>query len=334
MRSFFTCLLIFVSACGPDAETGSKVINGRTMGTTYSVQIPSISSTEREKISAEIESALDSVNASMSTYLADSAISRFNRSRSTDWQTVPASLAVVTSSALQLSQQSDGAFDATVSPLLRIWGFGSDVKEDESLPSTTEIADALRITGHARLKVRLSPPALMKQVAELQIDLSAIAKGFAVDTIASIVQTRGYENYLVEIGGELRVSGSNEAGQPWSIGIENPAANSPLQRLDLVDGGIATSGDYRNFRVQSGRRYSHIIDPRSGVPISHDLASVTVIHKNAMLADGWSTALMVLGPEDGLALANTQELAALFIVRTDNGFLTRQSRSFLPSQSH
>ena len=237
-----------------------------------------------------METALDSINASMSTYQVDSAISLFNRSRSTDWHPVPKNLADVVNAALQLSQLTNGAFDATVSPLVRLWGFGSGAQVDAN-PSVSEVADALGFTGYSKLQVRLSPPALMKQVPELEVDLSAIAKGYAVDTIADMLHTRGHQNYLVEIGGELRVSGRNEAGKPWAIGVESPDADSPVQKLGLLQGGIATSGDYRNFRVQSGKRYSHIIDPRSGVPVSHHLASVTVIHNNAMLADGWSTAV-------------------------------------------
>jgi len=328
MRALLICLLFFVSACSPDVERVVNAIGGRTMGTTYSVRVPLISPAEQAEIGAEIDTALDDINASMSTYQADSAISRFNRSRSTDWQNVPGSLAFVTQAAQLLSEQSDGAFDATVAPLLRLWGFGSGADKDESVPSNNEVADALQITGPSKLQVQLSPPALRKQVPELEIDLSAIAKGYAVDAIAALIEDRGHQNYLVEIGGELRVSGFNADGELWAIGVENPAAGAPTRKLNLSSGGIATSGDYRNFQVRAGQRYAHIIDPRSGFPVSHELASVTVLHKNAMLADGWSTALMVLGVEGGLTLANTRGLAAYFIVRADDGYLTRESQRF------
>lgn len=299
------------------------------MGTTYSLQIPRLSDTDQHKlISGEVEILLQEVNAAMSTYQSDSAISTFNLSESVSWTPVPDSFATVTEYALLVARQSKGAFDPTVGPLVKLWGFGP---ENATIPpDETELQQLLRQTGFQQLQVRPEPPSLRKLKPHAQLDLSAIAKGYAVDKIAELIETYGFASYLVEIGGELRARGNNRDGKPWAIGIEQPDSEGIVVKraLYLTEGGVATSGDYRNFIEADGVRYSHIIDPRTGYPVEHHLAAVTVVADTAMQADAWATALMVLGVEKGLQTAEQLQLAAYLIHRTDEGLVGVGSTRF------
>ncbi len=322
------CLLIAgaLSACSEDVP----VLTGATMGTTYSVIVPRLKSNDQDRLKADIESALDRVNSAMSTYQADSSITGFNTSVSTHWFDVPADFALVADVANTIAQATNGAFDPTVGPLVKRWGFASD--EVDRIPDDDEIEALLQRVGYKNLHIDTGKPALRKSISNLTVDLNAIAKGYAVDLLAASVGSFGYTDYLVEIGGELRASGSNAAGERWRIGIEQPEvlpSGATSKGLYLSEGGVATSGDYRNAFESDGVRYSHIIDPRNGYPVRHSLASVTVVADSTMLADGWATALMVLGPDDGLKLADQLSLAGFFIVRDgDKGFTTRSSREF------
>ena len=319
MRMVYSVLILVFSlmtscSAARPAAPDAALISGATMGTTYQVRVPGFDEDDRVLLQAQIESELESVNAAMSTYQPDSAISRFNQSRDTDWTPVPESLAEVVLAALQIAVATEGAFDPTVAPLVQRWGFGSQSKWLEP-PAADELSQLLQTIGYRHLKARLAPPALQKALPELSIDLSAIAKGYAVDRLAGIVDSFGYRHYLVEIGGELRVSGFRHAAQPWRVGVEQPAEDGSVvdASLALTAGGVASSGDYRNFREVQGKRYSHIIDPRTGVPVEHRTAAVTVVANTAMYADGWATALMVLGAERGADYAQRHSLAARFV---------------------
>ncbi|MCZ6854224.1 MAG: FAD:protein FMN transferase, partial [Gammaproteobacteria bacterium] len=223
---------------------------------------------------------------------------------------------------------SAGAFDVTVGPLVNLWGFGPNV-DGRSPPERAAIEDARAKVGFARLLVKQAPPELSK-THEMYVDLSAIAKGHGVDRLAEVLNAAHCTDYLIDIGGEVSARGVNSTGESWRIGIEVPDPDrlGAIQRvLTLTDEAVATSGDYRIFFEDSGRRYSHTIDPRTGYPVTHNLASVTVLHESAMWADGYATALNVLGPVHGLELATERELAALFVVRTENGFEERYTPS-------
>lgn len=297
--------------------------SGSTMGTYYQV-------TARCPLDAGplIEATLQAVNAEMSTYLSDSVLSRFNRAPVDEWFAVPAAVAEVVAAGAELSRASEGAFDMTVGPLVNLWGFGPE--EAAGVPSDAAVAAALDRVGHAALEVRHAPPALRKS-AERYVDLSAIAKGHGVDRVAVRLQEAGCPDLLVDVGGEVRALGSSPAQRPWRIGVEVPDSRSAggIQRIvRLADAGLATSGDYRNFIEAGGRRYSHTIDPRTGYPVDHGLASVTVLHESAMWADGYATALSVLGPEAGMAFAAQHGLAALFVIRQESGFRERYTEPF------
>lgn len=318
-------------------------LRGKTMGTTYSVKI--VDPVDDVVIlKALIETELLRVNRQMSTYIESSEISKFNRSRSLDWFDVSPEFAAVVSASLELSEISGGAFDVTIGPYIDLWNFGA-ARRGEMVPSDGEITQASERIGYRHLHVRAEPPAIRKDVAELAIDLSAIAKGHGVDRIVGVLSDVGYANVFVEIGGEVRVLGSktggvaggrnqdnrnqnnrNHGGQgvdPWRVGIELPSLGDRtiMTAHSMSDDGpaMATSGDYRNYFEVDGKRYSHTIDPRTGRPVDHSLASVTVIAPTCMMADGWATALTVLGEERGFELAKQSDLHALLVSRATEG---------------
>ena len=300
------------------------------MGTTYSVKVvdppPSL---ESHGLHAEIDAVLQHINGQMSTYLEDSELSRFNASRKTDWLNVSSELVAVVRHARRVSELTGGAFDVTVGPLVNLWGFGPGARGDEAPPDDA-IEYALQRTGYRQLHVKDEPSGLRKDNPGLYVDLSAIAKGYAVDQIAERLEKHGINNYLVEIGGEVRGRGHNARGIPWQIAIEKPSPGErAVHQVITVDGvGVATSGDYRNYFEQDGQHYSHTIDPRTGRPVTHSLASVTVISPSAMHADALATGLLVLGPEAGYALAEREALAVIFILRQQDDFVTKTSSSF------
>jgi len=323
---FFSVWLL--TSCSREPDT-LPVISGATMGTTYSVQIPDLSDRDQQSLHKDIEAELQAVNDAMSTWQPNSSISQFNQHPDTNWFDVPVSFAEVALAALEIAEASDGAFDPTVGPLVKRWGFGSD--QDQPIPPQPDELERLQSAiGYQHLQVRLQPPAVRKRIPGLEVDFSAIAKGYAVDRLAGIAEEYGYQNYLIEIGGELRIAGYRQNTSPWHIGVEQPAADgSDVQSsLKLTGGGVASSGDYRNFREAGGRRYSHIIDPHTGAPVTHGLASVTVVSNTAMRADGWATALMVLGAERGREYALRHSLAARFIDYKEGQFSVSSSELY------
>lgn len=300
------------------------------MGTRYSIKVERLPpALTPETLKAGIDEALEELNDQMSKYRPESEISRFNRWKSRDWFPVSGETAHVVEQALEISRATGGAFDVTVGPLVNLWGFGPDRKE-RHIPGGKEIEEALQQTGYRHLEVRRSPPALRKKIDAIQVDLSAIAKGFGVDLVATRLMELGITDFLVEIGGEIRTGGVKADGSPWTLGIEKPLAGKTeiLKRLKVSQAALATSGDYRNFITHQGKRLSHTIDPRTGRPVAHALGSVTVLASSCMLADAWATALMVLGPEAGFEKARSENLAAHFIVREDDGFRTRATPAF------
>lgn len=320
-----------LSACQSGSQDRAlTTLQGATMGTTYTVKMVELpSGLEPDSIRAEIDVILEKINRQMSTYLQDSELSEFNRRRVTDWIDVSQQLVDVLHQAQQISVLTEGAFDVTVGPLVNLWGFGPAPGDDQP-PSDQAIRQAMDRVGYARLQVRSSPPAIKKHRADLYVDLSAIAKGYAADVIAENLLARGVDHYMVEIGGEVRARGRNARGTLWRIAIEKPSSGprSVHTVIELNDLGMATSGDYRNYFETEGRRYSHTIDPRSGRPVTHELASVTVAHPSTMQADALATALMVLGADAGYRFAEEHELAAFFIVKGEDGFYDKASTAF------
>ena len=309
-------LIAVTSGCTEDRGRDAPYrVAGRTMGTNFSIQVVDpVSDTDLEN---DVLSRLRVLNEHLSTYLENSELSRINASRSLDWLPISALLCDVLSDAQSLSARTDGAFDVTLGQLVNLWGFGPTPSISQP-PSADDIATSLASGGHQQLEVDCSKPALRKRNAALSIDLSAYAKGYAADDIEALLRARGIENFLVEIGGELRVSGHNANAERWGIAVERPAPTGRAVQTVLrvsSPAGVATSGDYRNYFEHDGERYSHTIDPETGRPVSHNAASVTVIAGSAAEADGLATALLVLGPERGLEFAEQRGIAAYFLLR-------------------
>ncbi len=320
-----------LTACGTGHMQHEMLeLSGPSMGTTYSIKVVDPPAhLHRDTLMALVEAELNGLLQKLSTYDPASELSRFNQRRETDWIDASTELVEVLTEARQVSELTGGAFDVTVGPLVDLWGFGPELTGDR-IPTDAEI-EARRVgLGFRNIEVRTAPPAIRKLHPDTRIDLSAIAKGYAVDRLALLLESRGIASYLVEIGGELRGRGHNQAGDHWRIGIERPSAGERAVhdaiRIDNV--GVATSGDYRNYFEQDGQRFAHTIDPHTGRPATHRLAAVTVISPQTMRADAMATALMVLGPDAGYTLADREGLAALFIVRSADGFVDRYTPAY------
>ena len=331
LKSVLTfCLIVFLLACSDRSGQQTYDLVGHTMGTTWSVRLVQKGElAESELLRAAIEGRLEELNARLSTYIDSSEVSRFGAHDGTNWFSVSADTYEVVRKAIEISELSDGAFDITIGPLVDLWGFGASGPR-VSLPAQADIDNLLANIGHTLIEVRELPMAVRKMRAAVQIDLSAIAKGYAVDEIARLLDGYGFPSYMVEIGGEVRTRGSRADGQAWRIAIEDPDAEKrAVQRiLPLRNLAVATSGDYRNFFDYDGKRYTHTLDPRTGWPVAHNLASVSVISETAMAADALATALLVLGSQKGLDLAVQKNIAASFIVRNELGLQELQSPRF------
>jgi thiamine biosynthesis lipoprotein len=302
------------------------LISGATMGTTYRLKLASVpDSVDLPQLEADIAAELDDVDRRMSTYRPDSEVCRFGRAAAREWFSVSGSTAEVVAAALEVSRQTAGALDVTIGPVVRLWHFGprpTPTGAAEFVPPAEELLlQARSRVGYEKLAVRAEPPALRKLVTGLEIDLSAVAKGYAVDRVADLAARNGIENFLVEIGGELRAAGRRSDGTPWQVGIERPLAQQHelATVVALRDAALATSGDYRKYFEYQGRRYSHIIDPSTGRPAENALASVTVVAETCLAADAWATALLVLGPQRGQRIAEQHEIAALLMARDAGG---------------
>lgn len=309
-------------------------ITGPTMGTYYAVKVPNLpEGMDSERLRSGIEEVLRAVSQEISTYDPDSELSRLNRNPSTDWISVSPGLYAVLAEGLHISALSGGAFDVTVGPLVNLWGFGPEPGAD-TVPSAEAIRSALARVGYGKLELRAEPTAVRKARGDLYIDLSALGEGYGVDRMAAYLESLGVTDYMVAVAGTLRVRGANASGRPWGIAIEAPSAGrrSAQRVLPLSEVAVSTSGDYRNFFEQGGRRYSHHIDPRTGESVAHRVASATVVlptpDGSAMRADGLATALVVLGEEAGPALADSLGLAAFFIIREGDGLKERTTKAF------
>ncbi|ALO34017.1 thiamine biosynthesis lipoprotein [Colwellia sp. MT41] len=329
-----TVLTITLSACFPSNHSNKieVLLQGQTMGTTYSIKVVAIEEQLLAlQLQQKIDAALQQVNQEMSTYLENSEISLFNQSKSTDSVEVSAGFARVLKESIRLGKLSGGKLDVTVGPLVNLWGFGPE-QRPEKIPSDEILAATKKRVGLQYLT--LVGNQLAKKIPDLYIDLSTIAKGYGVDVVAELIESHGFTNYLVEIGGEMRLRGFKHTGELWAIAIEKPILDPSgkeraIQQVIIPkDNAVATSGDYRNYFEVDGRRFSHIIDPDTGKPINHNLVSVTVIHPSSMTADGLSTTLMVMGMEKGMDFAVENDLAALFIAKTENGFEERFTVKF------
>ncbi|MVV48249.1 FAD:protein FMN transferase [Pseudomonas sp. PB120] len=314
-----------LSGCGNGDSL--ETFGGPTMGSTYSIKYVRHANLPAAKdVQIQVEKILAEVDQQMSTYRSDSDIERFNDLPGNRCQKMPAPILKLIRVGEQLSEQSEGSYDLTVEPLLNLWGFGPQGRE-EKVPDAEALAQVRQRVGYQHLRIERDQ--LCKDAA-VEVDFNSIAAGYAVDTIAAKLEAMGIHDYLAEATGELKAAGRKLDGSAWKIALEEPRDDQQVaQRIIKVQGyGVSTSGDYRNYFQQDGRRYSHTFDARTGAPVSHALASVTVIHPSALMADGLSTLLLILGPERGWDYAQVHDIAAFFVIRADTGFVTRTSQAF------
>jgi thiamine biosynthesis lipoprotein len=327
MPVLFLSLLL---SCGGERPASLLEFQGPIMGTSFQIKV--VPEKGRKVDTTALESALlarmQTVNALMSNWDPNSEISRFNRHRGAEPFAVNEHTAKVVARALDIAALSGGTFDPTISPLIELWGFGTS--EERTVPDQAEIDAALALTGYQNLRVS-DAGLLVKTVPGLTVNLSALAKGYAVDLVAEELQARGLTSFMVNIGGEIRVLGNNERGQAWRLAIEAPdpaTLNEIYKVVTPGDRAMATSGDYRNYFTHEGTLYSHLLDPRSGWPIPARVTSATVLAPDCMTADALATALTVMAPEAGLQMIEGMEnVACLLILRGENGGMEERQSS-------
>ena len=323
-------LLALTIGCQQDQTDATIRLSGQTMGTTWSVvMLPNSDGTDTESLDQLLQKRLVQINGLMSTYDPDSEVSRFNKQTGTDWFPISEETAQVIELSLEISRLTDGAFDISVGPLVELWGFGTKAR-GEQIPTDEQVGESLARVGYKNIHLRQEPAAIRKQIPELQIDLSAVAKGYAVDALAEILEQHGINNYLVEIGGELQISGHRNDGETWKIAIEKPLdeAREVSTVFPITDTALATSGNYRNFFQENGQRYAHTLDPVTGKPTRHKLASVTVLDQTSARADALATALMVLGEEKGRPFCEKNRIAAYLLIHDKTSIEVYASPAF------
>jgi len=321
-------LLALLVLAGCERASDRVVLRGATMGTTWSVIYADPGGVDPADLQRDLEEELRAINDVLSTYIPSSEISRLNAAPGPVTATLSERFATVLDRALTIGRWTSGAYDVTVGPLVELWGFG---RRDFSgaVPAAESRERARAAVGAHRLEWDADSRTLVRP-ADMQIDLSSIAKGYGVDLLAELLTARGVKNALIEIGGELRALGQRPEGGAWRLAVESPDPNQTrfVDALAVTDAAVATSGDYRNFFEVDGRRYSHLVDPRTGFPVDHELVSVTVVDDTCMTADALATALIVMGLEDGLALARDRELAAHFVSRAGEGLAVHYTPQF------
>ena len=317
-------LVILLAVTGVEAQT-EHLIEGRTMGTTYHITVVSDYFRGISGLKEKIDVRLNEINHGFSTYASDSEISRFNALNKADEKfRVSDDFIEVMKVGRKIHQLSEGAWDGTVNPLVDLWGFGPTPRETK-MPAAGAVKERLNHVGFDRIQI-VEPNFIVKNSARIALDLNSIAKGFAVDQVSRLLAAGGFENYLVEIGGEVYAAGLRQDNKKWRIGINKPqkdaAFNEVYKVVSLSNKAFATSGDYRNFFEINRVRYSHVIDPRSGYPVSNGIVGVSIIANNCTLADGLATAIMVMGVEKGIPLVNRlDDVEALIVVEESDGSL-------------
>ncbi len=328
-------LLLFLLLAGCNNSTNNKEvfgISGTTMGTTFHIKVV-LTNSQKIKINLDslkvkIDSLLVSVNQEMSTYIDNSELSMFNKLRTKDWVPISQDLAYVFNEAIKISKLSNGAYDVTVGHLVNLWGFGPE-KNQMKIPSDSVIEKRKKEVGYKYLHLRMNPPAVRKSNPDLYCDLSSIAKGFGVDKVSELLLAKRINDFMVEIGGELRTSGYKPDHKKWKIGISSPDGSAKIRKVVLLENmSMATSGDYNNNFVVNGKEYSHTIDPRTGRPITHNLVSVSVLDSSCMVADGFATAIDVLGPIDGYEFALKNKIPVLMFIKEKKIFVEKSTKEF------
>lgn len=325
---FIITLTLLLSGCGKSVSE-ETYLEGKTMGTTYHIKFYA-EQVDPQAVQAEIDAVLVDINQSMSTYIEESEINTFNRLDANEVMPISDDFRAVISESMRIGN-STKTLDVTMGPLIDLWGFGPD-KKPTKRPTNEALANMINNIGIDKLV--LNEQGLAKTMADLELSFSATAKGYGIDKVAELLQSKGITDYMVEIGGELRIAGTKPDNQAWRIAIEQPDANPGERKVHRVlapgNNGIATSGDYRIFYTMDGETYTHLIDPMTGMPIKHDLVSVTVLHPSAMTADGLATALTVMGMEKAQRYAQQHDLPVYLIAKSPDGLVTYSSPAFKP----
>lgn len=306
-------MMLCLTTCSRQKEL--TLLQGPTMGSTWHFQMVNPPADLRGFIQAD----LDSREALLSHWRPESPLSRFNASRSTDWVAVPKELVGAVKLAKEIADHTEGALDITIAPLIDLWGFGAHSPGDavrRTLPSEGEIAEAKKRCGWDKLEWREEPPALRKKIPDLHINVASVTEGFIIDELVALLRRRGLTDFLLELGGEVAAIGHAPDGRPWRVGIQTPdsAQGDSMQALPLSDLAVSTSGTYRHRFEIGGKTYSHLIDPRTGAPVEHRLRSTTVVHEKCAQADGYATALTILGPTKGREVAKALGLRVVWIM--------------------
>lgn len=316
--------LIVLNGC--DQSSAPVHLNGPTMGTFFNVTLVEVPSDSKPKdLQQGVEQILADINQAASTYIEDSELMKFNAVPAGTVFELSPTLSHLLSVSGEIYRVTEGAYDVTVGPVVNLWGFGP--RGSRTVPDSETLESTLKLVGFENISL---DQATAKKLLEVQVDLSSVAKGYAVDRIASYLNAAGVEHYLVEVGGEIRVRGNNPKGDLWRIGIESPSVSpsEPAKAVTVTNMGMATSGDYRNFFEENGLRYSHTIDPRTGRPITHNLASVTVLDESSARADALATGLNVMGEPAARDVCEQQNLACFFITYDNNAFKESYSTAF------
>lgn len=329
LSTFLPILLVLslLTSCSPRKIVKETHLTGLAIGTIYNITYLPPEKPLKGDLSQQLTKLFEQANQSMSTYHKTSEISKFNQSSSTDPVTVSAGLRKVVVEGIRLHQLTSGSLDITLKPLAALWGFGPEDRP-HMIPSDKMLTEVRKIVGVEKLTIKGNQMA--KKHRSLQIDLNSIGKGYVVDLVAELLESHSVSNYMVEIGGEMRLKGHNGKGLTWLVGVINPTSNERKAKQEIYPGnnGLATSGDYYQYFEQDGQRFSHIIDPVTGKPISHNLASVTVIHPSSMTADGLSTSLLVMGDKKGLEFAEKYQIPVYMIIRVGDKFVSKMSTAF------
>ena len=336
LRTMLLGIVILLVGCDNTSAPATPkaqvtVLDGKTMGTFWRVSVVGVDQNKAEDLRQKVQTLLDGDDQLLSTWKSDSALMRFNQSQSmTPWP-VSEGMADIVTESLRIGQKTQGAMDITVGPLVNLWGFGPD-KQPVKTPTQAQINAAKARTGLEKLTVinRAGQQYLQKSIPDLYVDLSTVGEGYAADHLARLMVEEGISRYLVSVGGALVSRGMNGEGQPWRVAIQKPTdrENAVQAIVDINGHGISTSGSYRNYYELDGKRISHVIDPQTGRPITHNLVSVTVIAPTALEADGWDTGLMVLGTEKAQQVVREQGLAVYMIMKEGDGFTTWMSPQF------
>lgn len=326
-------VMVLFASCSTYADRHEILLAGETMGSRWTVKLAGPLPLPAEVLQAQVQRHFEAVDAALSTFRKDSALSRFNDHVSDDWQPLDPELALVMGYALELARQTGGAYDVTLGPVVDLWGFGPAPRRSEP-PGEAELAAALRQVGWQRIEMG-GEGARARRPAGMRVDLSSLGKGRGVDRVAQYLRSQGIDDFLIDLSGKLRAQGLNGHGEPWQVAVEEPGADdlSGAQRVvtrpvGLHDEAIATAGTYRRYFLTDGRSYSHLLDARTGRPVAYETASATVVAADALQADALCTVLMVLPPDEALAFADGEEIAALLLLERGGKLVAQASRAW------